>query len=176
MLSDISNINNNFDLVSIVLAVLIVDFIVIYIAKNTNYFGNEIIVWYEKFGMTGVLLDVFIIIIGLIITRYIFNYFKLEFTPIKFILVAVGVQLVHDVLLYKLFIEPSTPGSNSIIDIYKTYSMENGAKILLADAGMIVGAALIAMYLKNVELKNIIAMFFVIIYFIPYVVYQNKLN
>jgi hypothetical protein len=54
--------------------------------------------------------------------------------------------------------------------------MENGAKILLADAGMIVGAALIAMYLKNVELKNIIAMFFVIIYFIPYVVYQNKLN
>ena len=176
MLTDISNINNNFDLISISVAVFIVDFIVICIAKNTNLFGNVINTWYEKLGMTAVLIDVFIIIIGLIITRYVFYYFNLEFTPSMFIIIAVIIQLVHDILLYKLFIESSNEGDNTIIDLYKNYSIENGAKILLADSGMVIASALIAMYLKNFELHYTFGIFFLVIYLIPYVVYQNKLK
>lgn len=171
MFSDISNIHNNIDLIYITTAVIIVDLIVILIAKNTTFFGKQINVWYDKFGMTAVLLDVSIIIIGLIITRYIFSLTNLTFNPLYFILIALAVQLVHDSLLYKLIIEPTSYGVNQVIDVYKDYAIENGAKILLADAAMILGTALIAMYLKNQDFKTTTTLLVVSLYIIPYLIY-----
>jgi len=171
MLSDISNINNNTDLIYITTAVLIIDLIVIFIAKNTTFFGKQINVWYDKFGMTAVLLDVTIIIIGLIITRYIFSTFKLTFNPLYFILIALAVQLVHDILLYKLVIEPTTVGVNQLVDVYKNYAIENGASILVADSSMVLGSALLAMYLKSNEMHLTTTMLVNTLYIIPYLIY-----
>jgi uncharacterized protein YacL len=154
LLGDISNINNNLDYLQIFTAVFIIDFIVIVIAKKTKFFGKQINVWYDKLGMTAVLLDVFIIVIGLIITRYIFHFYKIEYKPEYFILVALAVQLIHDILLYVLFIEPSKKGDNLIMDIYKDYSIENGGYILLANSSMVIGSCLIAMLLKNRNLHE----------------------
>ena len=176
MLSDISNISNNNDLIYITTAVIIIDLIVILIAKNTTLFNKQINVWYDKFGMTAVFLDVAIIIIGLIITRYIFSIYKLTFNPLYFILIALAVQLVHDVLLYKLVIEPTPYGINQVIDVYKDYSLENGAKILLADAVMVLGSALIAMYLKNQDFETTTTLLVVSLYIIPYLIYINLSN
>jgi uncharacterized protein YacL len=118
MLSDISNINNHYDLIYITTAVILVDLIVIIFAKK-NKLGKQINVWYDKFGMTAVLLDVSIIIIGLIITRYIFSIYNLRFSPEYFIIISLIVQLIHDILLYKLLIEPTPKGVNKVIDVYK---------------------------------------------------------
>ena len=84
MLSDISNITNNIDLLYILTGVIIIDLIVIIFAR-TNYLGKEINVWYNRFGLSAVILDVLIIVIGFIITRYIFSIYQLEFSPIYFI-------------------------------------------------------------------------------------------
>ena len=78
MLGDISNIHNNLDLVHILTAVLVVDMIIILIARDTTILGKTINEWYNKFTMTAVLLDVLIIVIGFIITRYTFNVFDIE--------------------------------------------------------------------------------------------------
>ena len=172
MLSDISNIHNNVDLIYITTAVIIIDLIVILIAKNTTFFGKQINVWYDKFGMTAVFLDVTIIIIGLIITRYICSVYSLTFNPLYFILIALAVQLVHDSLLYKLIIEPTSYGINKVIDVYKDYAIENGAKILLADSAMVLGSALLAMYLKNNEMHLTITMLVIALYIIPYLIFQ----
>jgi uncharacterized protein YacL len=172
MLKDISDFKNNDDLLPIFLAVIIIDFIVILIAKNTTFFGNQINVWYNKLGITAVLLDVFIIIIGLLITRFIFTYFNIIFSPIKFIIVALIVQIVHDFALYKLFIE-NHKGGNLILEIYQDYAKENGSKIILADSLMIIGSCLLGMYLKSIpSYKNINLMIF-LIYLIPYYIYKK---
>lgn len=173
MLSDISNINNHYDLIYITAAVILVELIVILIAKKTNKFGKQIKVWYDKFGMTAVLLDVTISIIGLIITRYIFSIYNLKFSPEYFIIVSLIVQLIHDILLYKLVIEPTPKGINQIIDVYKDYAIENGAKILLADSAMIFGSGLIAMYLKNQEFETTTTILVVSLYVIPYLIYNK---
>ena len=170
---DISNIDNNLDYIEIFTAVCIVDLIVIFLAKKTNIFGNQIITWYKKLGMTAVLLDVFIIVIGLIITRYTFHLSHIEFTPQNFILISVFVQLIHDILLYLLVIAPSTKGDNDIIDIYKDYADENGSYILLADSIMVIGSCLIAMILKNRDLHESLSLLILVIYLIPYIVYSN---
>jgi len=174
LLGDISNINNNLDYIQIFTAVCIVDYLVILLAKKTTFFGKQINVWYDKLGMTAVLLDVFIIIIGLIITRYIFSFFKIEYKPEYFILIALGVQLIHDVLLYVLLILPTKKGDNTIIDIYKDYANEKGGKILLADSSMILASCLIAMVLKNRDLHESSSLLILVIYLIPYIVYSKS--
>jgi len=174
MLGDISNINNNLDYIQIFTAVCIVDFIVIFLAKKTNIFGKQINVWYDKLGMTAVLLDVFIIVIGLIITRYIFHFTKIEYKPEYFIFIALAVQLIHDVLLYLLVIVPTKKGNNIVIDIYKDYADENGNKILLADSGMVLLSCLIAMVLKNRDLSDSTLLLVLVIYLIPYLVYSKS--
>lgn len=171
MFSDISNISNNIDLIYITTAVIIVDLIVIFIAKNTTFFGKQINIWYDKFGMTAVLLDVTIIIIGFIITRYIFSIFNLSSNPMYFILIALAVQLVHDLSLYKFIIEPTPYGINQVIDVYKNYALEGGFNILVADSSMVLGSALLAMYLKNNEMHLTITMLVGALYIIPYLIY-----
>jgi len=174
LLGDISNVNNNLDFIQILTAVCIVDFIVIFLAKKTNIFGKQINVWYDKLGMTAVLLDVFIIIIGLIITRYIFHFYKIAYKPEYFILIALAVQLIHDVILYLFFIAPSKRGDSLIMDIYKDYAEENGSNILLADSGMVLLSCLFAMVLKNMDLSNSISLLILVIYLIPYLVYSKS--
>lgn len=172
MLSDISNINNHYDLIYITTAVILIDLIVIIIAKK-NLLGKQINIWYDKFGMTAVLLDVTIIIIVLIITRYIFSIYNLKFTPEYFIIVSLIVQLIHDILLYKLVIEPTPKGINKIIDVYKDYAVEGGINILLADSAMVLGSGLIAMYLKNQEFETTTTILVTSLYIIPYLIYTK---
>jgi len=173
MLSDISNINDHSDLIYITTAVILIDLIVIVIAKIFGKLGKQINVWYDRFGMTAVLLDVTIIIITLIITRYIFSKFNLKFTPQYFIFVVLIVQLVHDILLYKLIIEPTPKGINNVIDVYKDYAVEGGAKIIAADSAMVFGSALIAMYLKNQEFETTTTILVISLYIIPYLINQK---
>jgi hypothetical protein len=176
MLSNISNIYETSDLLPIFIAVLIVDLIVIIIAKKTGLFGKQIKIWYEKLGITAVILDVFIIVIGILITKYIFNYFKLNllnFNPLYFILIAVMVQLIHDILFYILVIVPSVKGKSDVMDIYKDYAVENGYKILIADMIMVITSCLLAMLLKSQPNHLNISILILVIYLIPYYVYDK---
>jgi hypothetical protein len=176
MFGDISNINNNIDLLYIITAVVIVDMVVILIARDTKFFGKTINTWYDKFGITAVILDVLIIVIGFIITRYLFNVIELEFTPELFIFVALAVQVIHDSALYEFVIKPYPLGHNQVIDVYKTYADENGYKIILADSAMVLSSALLAMYLKTKPMHETSSLLIIGLYIIPYFLYQKNKN
>jgi len=171
---DISNINNDIDLIYITTAVVLIDLIVILIAKKSKILGKQINIWYDKLGMTAVLLDVTIIIIGFIITRYIFSLLKLSFNPLYFIIISLLVQLTHDIWLFKYIIEPTKYGVNKVIDIYKDYAKENGAYILLADSLMVLGSGIIAMYLKNSNMHLTTTILVLSVYIIPYLIYNKS--
>ena len=173
MFGDISNINNNTDLLYITTAVIIVDMIVILIARDTTLLGKQINVWYDKFGLSAVLLDVLIIVIGFIITRYLFYVIELEFSPELFIFVALVVQVLHDSALYEFVIKPYPVGNNQVIDVYKAYAEENGAKIIAADSAMVLGSAVLAMFLKNKPMHETITLLVSGLYIIPYFIYQK---
>ena len=173
MFADISNINDNTDLLYIITAVVIVDMIVILIARDTKLFGKNINQWYDKFGITAVILDVLIIVIGFIITRYLFNVIELDFSPELFILVALTVQVIHDSALYEFVIKPYPAGNNQVIDVYKAYANENGHYIILGDSAMVLSSAVLAMYLKNKPMHETTTLLIVGLYIIPYFLYQK---
>jgi hypothetical protein len=173
MFADISNINNNIDLYYILTGTLLVDTIVILLARDTSFFGKTINKWYDDFGLMAVLVDVGVILVGFIITRYIFYVINLDFSPELFIIVLLAVQIVHDYLLNVYVIIPYPKGNNKIIDIYKDYVDENGYRIILADAGMMIGSAVFAMYLKDKEMHETTSLLIVLLYIIPYFLTQK---
>jgi hypothetical protein len=76
-------------------------------------------------------------------------------------------------LLYVFIIKPTPYNVNSVIDIYKDYAVENGSKILLADALMLIGSAVIAMNLKSMDMHVTTTLLIVSSYFIPYALYMK---
>lgn len=178
-LGDISDPHVMEDWPVLLLAILVIDLIVIFLVRYyPDVFGKQVNVWYDNFGLPAVIADVGIIAIGFWITRYIYNSFVAPtygFSPLYFLLLLLGVQLIHDILFYFAVLKPMPEGHNEMIDVMFEYSKENGWKILLADAGMMLGAGGLAMLLKeqSAELQFGVGLFS--IYSLAYILFtRNK--
>ena len=103
MLKNIANFNNVNDYLPLFNAVLITDLFVI-LLLNTKIIKSDVLrKWYSQYNLSAVIADVLIILIGLIITRAIYYYIFDKFSILKFISLAVIVQIAHDVLFYLFF-------------------------------------------------------------------------
>ena len=171
--ADISDYEDHIDWVYILIAVLIIDILVIVLIRHfPDTFGRWINLWYNRFKLSAVIADVFIIVIGFGIARYVYSeyiYPKQDWSPLLFTATTVGVQLVHDLLFYFGVINPIPSGTNAMIDVFKQYAESGGAKILAADAAMMVGSSVLAMVLKAAPFHAVIATGLVAVYVLPYV-------
>ena len=157
---DISNYEDNFDLWLILAAILLVDVIVIVIARFTGLFGTMINVWYDKFGLNAVIADVLIIFLGFLVGRWIYTkYIKPRYGWDGWIFTGlmILIQMVHDLLFYVGVIKPIDRGANSMMDVFKDYAESGSWRILVADAGMVVASAGIAMAYKGAAASGSIA-------------------
>ena len=103
MLKNIADFSNTNDYLPLFNAVLITDLFVIFLL-NIGVIKSQVLrQWYSKYNLSAVIADVLIILIGLIITRAIYYYVFDSFSILKFIILAVLVQITHDILFYVLF-------------------------------------------------------------------------
>ena len=127
--------------------------------------------WYSQYNLSAVIADVLIILIGLIITRAIYYYVFDSFSILKFIILAVLVQITHDILFYVLF--SNIPrGVNKMIDTFKDYATDVSYKAILADSGMMIMSCLIAFYLVNKNTNTNIIVLISFVYLLPYLLYN----
>ena len=171
MFNNIANFNNVSDYLPLFTAVLITDLFVIFLL-NTGVIKSLVLnKWYSQYNLSAVIADVLIILIGLIITRAIYYYIFDEFSIIKFIFIAIIVQIIHDILFYILF--SNIPrGVNKMLDTFKDYANEVSYKAILADSGMIIMACLIASYLVNKTLNTNLIILIISVYLLPYLLYN----
>jgi hypothetical protein len=169
---DISEYENISDWVYIGVAVLVVEVIVICLVRFfPDVFGKSLNIWYNRFKLSAVLSDVFIILIGFGIARYAYTEFvypKYDWNPVYFTLTTVLIQLAHDILFYLGVIKTIPSGDNSIIDLFKEYS-SGGVKILAGDSLMIIGSSILAMILKSSSPHVVASVGLVAVYIVPYI-------
>lgn len=177
MLTNIANFNNNVDWFYIVIGAIVVDFIVIVLAKYPGpdpYFKvNALNDWYERFGAVAAASDITSALIGIAAARYIYTSFGLK-NPLLFIACIVAFQLFHDVFFYLAVILKLPAGENQMIDVFKAYATENGAKILVADALILLGTAAIGSFLKALPLHYTVSTALVSIYAMTYILYTKR--
>jgi len=173
----LTNFNNLGDWFYIVPAVFLVDFIVILLAKYPGkdpYFKvNTLNTWYDSFGIFAVGSDVLSILIAIMVTRYIYTSFGLK-NLFYFVVILVVFQMLHDIFFYLFVIQPIPKGTNKMIDVFKKYGEENGAKILGADSLMVIFSLVIAHLLKYLPNHYTIATLFVTLYSLCYIIFTKN--
>jgi hypothetical protein len=171
MLKNIADFNNINDYLPLFNAVLITDLFVIFLL-NTMVIKSQVLrQWYAQYNLSAVIADVLIILIGLIITRAIYYYVFDSFSIVKFVILAVIVQIIHDILFY-VFFSNIPRGVNKMIDTFKDYAKEVSYKAILADSGMMIMSCLLAYYLVNKNTNTNIIVLISFLYLLPYLLYN----
>ena len=175
---DISNTTDSQDLVFIGTAAIFVELITLFLVK---YAGSKPTVgtmalndWYERFGIFAVGADVMSLMIGVVAARFLYTYFfksVMDWSPLYFMLCVVLFQLFHDLFFYFTTIKGLPRGYNEMIDVFQDYAKENGAKILVADAAIVIGTALGAMYLKSIPLHFVFISLLVALYALCFILF-----
>ena len=169
---DISNFNNVNDYLPIFNGCLNADLIFMFLLYHGAVKSKMLKLWYKKFTLSAVIADVFILMIGIIITRFIYKYFFNEFSILKFTALAVCVQIIHDVLFYLLF--KNTPlGYNYMLDFFKKYADELGGWAIIGDSFMMIMSCLLTSYFATFNLNINIITFIISVYFVPYMIYYE---
>jgi hypothetical protein len=170
---DISDYYEVSDWLFIGLAVLLVDLFVLFLVRYfPDVFGKAINIWYNRFKLSAVISDVFIIMIGFGIARYIYTeyiYPKYDWNAAYFTGTAVIVQIIHDVLFYFGVIKPITPGHNAMMDVFKTYAESGGAKVIAADSAMMIASSFFSMALKAAPAHITVFIGLIAAYVLPYI-------
>ena len=172
MFKSISEFGNTSDYLSILNGVLITDLCVIFLLNFGAIKSKVLVEWYRKYNLSAVIADVLIIVIGIIMTRFAYPYvFGEKFSLIKFIGLAVAIQIVHDMLFYYMF-KLVPRGSNMMLDTFKDYANEVGFKAVLSDSLMMILACLLSSYFVSLNLNTNIIILILSMYILPYAIYN----
>ena len=135
-------------------------------------FKSEILrKWYSQYNLSAVIADVLIILIVLIITRSIYYSVFDTFSLLKFVILAVLLQIAHD-LLFAAFFSIVPRGTNKMLDTFKDYASEMSYKAVIADSGMMIMSCLIASYLVNKNNNTNTIVLISSVYLLPYLLYN----
>ena len=171
MVKNIADFNNINDYLPLLTSVLITDLFVISLLNIQVIKSRVLRQWYSQYNLSAVIADVLIILIVLIITRAIYYYVFDSFSIGKFIMLAVILQITHDILFYVFFINIPR-GVNKMIDTFKDYANEISYKAIISDSGMMIMSCLIASYLVNKNTNTNIIVLISSLYLLPYLLYN----
>ena len=161
---------NNTNYLPLLNGVLITDLIVILLLNTRTIRSKVLNQWYLKYNLSAVMSDVFIILLAFIVTRYIYYYVFESYSLFKFIILAVAVQICHDILFYILF--SNIPrGVNQMMDTFKDYANELSYKAILGDSTMMIVSAFISAYLYKQNKNTTIIVLILSLYVLPYLLY-----
>ena len=153
-------------------AVLITDLIGIILLNAGIMKIKTLKEWYKKYTISAVITDVLIIMIVLLIANKIYHYIFKEFSIIKFIILALIIQIIHDILFY-LLITIIPKGVNEMIDTFKDYANEISYFAIIGDSIMIISACIISYYLINFDTNTNIIILIISLYVMPYLLYNK---
>ena len=143
-----------------------------------KFWGGMINVWYDKFGLIAIMLDVLIVLIGFWITQQLYNYLfgaTVKFSLWKFILLFLCIQIIHDILFYLLILKNSKTGSNAIFDLITSYGNKHGYLTILGDSLMVVLAICVGWLLltNDVSFSTYMICILLSLYMIGYLLYMR---
>ena len=148
----------------------------VYEAMQCAIFGfiksQVLIEWYKDYNLSAVIADVLIIMLGIIAARFLYPYvFGEQFSIFKFIFLAVGIQIVHDILFYYMF-KLVPRGKNRMLDTFKDYANEVRLMAILSDSLMMIISCLLSSYFVSLSVNANIIILILSIYILPYAIYN----
>ena len=89
----------------LVVAVIVVDLVVLFLIRYfPDFFGKDINIWYNEFGLNAVIADVLSIVLGFLIAQVIYTsvvFPHIGWSLPVFIALLLAIQVTHDILFYR---------------------------------------------------------------------------
>lgn len=173
MFANISKLTQPRDYLSVLNAAIIVD-IAFQVALFVGLFQSpQLARWYELFHINAAIADILILVIGVILASIFYDYVFTEWSIWNFLLLALGIQIIHDILFYALVIKPFPRGKNRMMDVFKKYADDHGAGAIFGDSLMMISTVFLSAIFKNYSLNHNIIISIFSIYLLPYVLYTK---
>lgn len=172
LFQDISHFDKISDYLPIFTAIIIVEFITIFIFVGKYVDSKTLQQWYHQYHIFAVMADVLSVFLGIIIARFIYSRIFKEYSIVLFLALVVGIQWIHDICFYALFMGVPV-GKNKVFDLFKEYAKSAGITAILGDSSIMIGSVLLASLLAHLSLNaNFIIMLF-FLYCIPYTIFMH---
>lgn len=158
----------------------ITELLFLYLTRFT-FFGGKLNNWYTNLRLTAGLLDFLSFIGGFYLAKFSYiylvnnNYISNNYEFIKFLIIMLIIQIVHDFSFYFFAILPTKSGINIVMDEFKKYTIDANIAPVLGDSLMYLIATPILFYLvMNLNNDTNIFISILSIYIIIYLVYQKS--
>jgi len=170
-MNNISIFNNINDYLPILNGAILTDMFVLLLVIFGFIKSKSLKKWYNLFNLSAFIADVLSIVIGVIISRYLYPLIFDKYDLFNFIFLTVIVQLTHDLLFSKFFY--SVPRGNSLmLDVFKDYGNELGGKILVADASMMISTIILGGIFASYSINFNIIFIISLMYIAQYLLYS----
>ena len=170
--ADISDYHDVADWGFLLVGAVLIEILVVAITRFFPAFsGKYLNLWYSRFKLTAILMDVTSVMIGFGIARYIYTeyvYPKNDWNPWYFTGLAIVVQVVHDVLFYIGVVRQVPEGQNGLVDLFKKYAEAGGWRVVLGDSAIMAGTSIGSMLLKAFPLHGVVFLGLAGAYALPY--------
>jgi hypothetical protein len=133
---------NNHNILTLAVGAIIVESVVLILIYFTALTRKTIRQWYNEFTLGAYTMDITSVLIG--------AYLATLLTPNLYLqlLCVVIIGLVHDTS-FGFFINSINTKSSKVLELFKKYAKEYGAKILVVDALILVSTLLVSNLLLN---------------------------
>jgi hypothetical protein len=126
--------------------------------------GDNVEKWYnfKDFNIYNVIAgDLFYVLVGIIISYRIYNYFfKKEENIFKFFAIFLVVQIIGDLTFYTIISNVPVEYDNKWTKFFKNYGKTSGLYAVIGDSIYITAWTLIAYLIKNLALDILLAILF----------------
>jgi len=130
--------------------------------------------WYSQLELTAYSADILSLMIALVLAQFITHLIGGSWNPVFFLMVAVGIQMFHDLFFSKIILPNLPTGKNTVVDIMKEYvNIPLSAGILLVDMSYVVLASLLAMWLAGKSSSYSVLLLVVWLYVGMFVLYDR---
>ena len=152
MLTDIRSVTNPRFWLPIAAAACLVDTAGLFVWRYTATATGPINTWYDRFGLAAYGADILSMIIGIVLTQLVSTWIGGPWSPFLFCVIAVVIQVIHDVFFAAVIVPAVPKGRNTIMDLMLEYSrIPFPQGILIVDAIYMILTALIAMALASLN-------------------------
>lgn len=129
------------DVAQLFMATVSLDTSVLFLVRYLDVGGKSLNKWYDQFGLSAVLCDVSAIVIGFLLAHVAYPFLFSSYSLPLYLGLVVIIQMIHDLFFYLFVIQPFPVGHNRMMDVFKEYAAEKGGRILIGDAGLMLGSA-----------------------------------
>jgi hypothetical protein len=170
-LSNIGDYTNKDDLGTLVSSSIFTLFLSLVAARVGNLGGVTMNVYFDMFGLEGLLSNTMLMVILLHVARYLYSTLYSTgraWSPFVFLCIVAVVQALYDLFFYYGVINVVPTGVNQMVDILKQYAKDYNVKAMAGHIVLLTTTALVAMFMNDMYDMHKFFLSAVVLYLAPY--------